>query len=53
MAENHKKKELVRKVTVVAALNLGCRNTKIRNMKVNRKIGILERSVSIFIGIIE
>ena len=27
-AENHKEKELVRKVTVVVALDLGCGNTK-------------------------
>ena len=28
IAENHKEKELVRKVTVVVALDLGCGNTK-------------------------
>ena len=28
IAENHKGKELVRKVTVVVALDLGCGNTK-------------------------
>ena len=28
ISENHKKKELVRKVTVVVALELGCGNTK-------------------------
>ena len=27
IAENHKEKELVRKVTVVVALDLGCGNT--------------------------
>ena len=28
IGENHKEKELVRKVTVVVALDLGCGNTK-------------------------
>ena len=28
ISENHKEKELVRKVTVVVALDLGCGNTK-------------------------
>ena len=28
IGENHREKELVRKVTVVAALDLGCWNTK-------------------------
>ena len=43
--ENHKEKELVRKVTVVVALDLGCGNTRILNMKVNRELSdmLIER----------
>ena len=41
ISENYKEKELVKKVTVVVALDLGCGNTKILNMKVNRELSDL------------
>ena len=45
VGENHKGKEIVRKVTVVVALELGCGNTKKLNMKVNIKLSdiLIER----------
>ena len=38
IGENHKEKILVKKVTVVVALDLGTGNTKILTMKVNREL---------------